>query len=55
LFILIEWLGRENNFAIEKLSSKWPSIIRWAFYSFIIFIIGTYMESKGSQFIYFQF
>lgn len=54
-FLIIEWIGRENNYALEKLGNNWNFIIRWFFYSFIIFLIFMYMEIKGSPFIYFQF
>jgi D-alanyl-lipoteichoic acid acyltransferase DltB (MBOAT superfamily) len=55
VFIFIEWSGRENQYAIEKLGVKWYSPIRWMFYVFLIFIIGMFMQSEESPFIYFQF
>lgn len=54
-FIVIEWLGRRNNFAIEKLGLGNYRILRWGFYAFIIFLIGMYMPSESAEFIYFQF
>jgi alginate O-acetyltransferase complex protein AlgI len=54
-FILIEWLGRENNFAIERLGLRWPKYFRWSFYVFLVFCLGMFMETKESAFIYFQF
>ncbi|MDP9956834.1 D-alanyl-lipoteichoic acid acyltransferase DltB (MBOAT superfamily) [Epilithonimonas hungarica] len=54
-FIFIEWLGRRDNYAIEKLGLGNVRIIRWAFYAFIIFLIGMYMPSESAEFIYFQF
>lgn len=54
-FILVEWLGRRNNYAIEKLGLGSARILRWAFYAFIIFLIGMYMPSESAEFIYFQF
>ncbi len=36
-FIVIEWLGRESQYAIAKLGFNWPRPIRWGFYSFLIF------------------
>lgn len=53
-FLIIEWLGRENNYALEKLVIKWPRIWRWAFYygiGLLIFLLA----GKEQQFIYFQF
>ncbi len=54
-FIVIEWLGRRNNYAIEKLGLGNARILRWTFYAFIIFLIGMYMPSESAEFIYFQF
>lgn len=52
-FVLIEWLGREQKYAIEKLKLKRP--LRWAFYVFIIFTLGMYIKTEETPFIYFQF
>lgn len=54
-FMLIEWSGRENNYAVEKIGFSRPRIVRWSFYAFIIFITGMYMQTKETEFIYFQF
>lgn len=54
-FMGIEWMGRESNYAIEKLFHKQYRLVRWSFYIFIIFLIGMYMETTESPFIYFQF
>jgi len=53
IFILIEWFGRENNYAIEKmfLKSKW---LRYIFYYLIILLI-IFLTGKSQEFIYFQF
>jgi D-alanyl-lipoteichoic acid acyltransferase DltB (MBOAT superfamily) len=53
-FILMEWLGREHNYAIEKFGFKWPRIFRLAFYYIIVFSLF-YFGGKEQQFIYFQF
>ena len=55
LFIIIEWLGRENQFAIQNLSRVRSTALRWCSYSFLVFIIGVYMFTDRSQFIYFDF
>jgi D-alanyl-lipoteichoic acid acyltransferase DltB (MBOAT superfamily) len=56
LFLLvIEWIGRNSDFAIEKFVSKFPMVIRWCFYSFIVFLIGLYMNTSETPFIYFKF
>lgn len=54
IFFIIEWLGREQNYAIADLGIKWYRPIRWAFYYCIIFAIF-YFSGKEQQFIYFQF
>ncbi len=55
IFVLIEWLGRENEYAIEKTGHSWPRPIRWAFYSFICCSIGLFMQTNETPFVYFQF
>jgi D-alanyl-lipoteichoic acid acyltransferase DltB (MBOAT superfamily) len=54
IFLLIEWLGREHTFGLEKMSLKWPAPVRWAFYYLIVVLIFLYGGSE-QQFIYFQF
>lgn len=54
IFMLIEWIGREREFAIEYLGSKLPKAIRWAIYYAISHAVIIYAGS-GQQFIYFQF
>jgi alginate O-acetyltransferase complex protein AlgI len=54
-FMTIEWFGRRNNYAIEKWMFKSPRILRWSFYAFLIFLIGIFMKTEESTFIYFQF
>ena len=54
VFMLIEWFGREEQFAIAKLGFKFPKIIRWLIYYSIILVIF-YYGGNGQQFIYFQF
>ncbi len=53
-FMFIEWIGREDNFAIEKLGLRWPKPVRWAFYYLLGFLVFLYF-GKEEQFIYFQF
>ncbi len=54
IFMVIEWLGREEQFAIAKLGIKSPKIIKWGIYYCIILAIFYYSGSQ-LQFIYFQF
>lgn len=54
IFVLIEWLGREHQFAIANIDNKLPRQIRWVFYYAVIFMIF-YFSGTEQQFIYFQF
>jgi nucleoside-diphosphate-sugar epimerase len=54
IFIAIEWIGREDEFAIQKLGLKWNKIPRWSLYFGIILLMYFYSGSE-QQFIYFQF
>lgn len=54
LFIIIEWQGREQQFAIQNTGFNWPKIFRWTFYYTIIIIVFIF-AGAGKQFIYFQF
>ncbi len=54
IFFIIEWLGREQQYAIAHLGRKWYRPLRWIFYILIIMIIFLY-GGKDQQFIYFQF
>jgi alginate O-acetyltransferase complex protein AlgI len=54
VFLLIEWNGRENKYAIEKLFLSKRPVVRFAFYyAIILAIIG--FTGKSQDFIYFQF
>lgn len=55
VFVIIEWFGRERDFAIQKFFFRNNRIVRWTFYAFILFIIGMYMHTDETDFIYFQF
>ena len=54
-FVCVEWLGREQQFAIAVIGNKWNRFFRWMAYSILIFLIGMYMQTTGTPFIYFQF
>lgn len=54
-FMAIEWLGRQSNYALEKLLLSQSRFVRWAFYSLIILLIGLFMQTNETPFIYFQF
>jgi D-alanyl-lipoteichoic acid acyltransferase DltB (MBOAT superfamily) len=54
VFLLIEWQGRENAYAIEKLVTSWRKTYRWSFY-FVVLTTLFIFSGKEQQFIYFQF
>lgn len=54
VFLLFEWFGRENQYAIEKLALTWKRPFRWALYYGIAMCIFFYAGNEQA-FIYFQF
>ena len=54
IFMSIEWIGREQQYAIAQLGLTWCRAVRWLMYYCIIFAI-CYYAVKEQQFIYFQF
>jgi len=54
IFIAVEWIGRNEQYAIAKLGVSWKRPIRYAMYYSIILAIFLFM-GKQQQFIYFQF
>ncbi len=53
--VLVEWFGREKQFAIAEVGTNWAKAYRWSFYSLIVFFIGMFMQTDETPFIYFQF
>lgn len=54
IFIIIEWIGREQQYAIQKLGLKWKSSLRYLMY-FVLILSLFFFGGKEQQFIYFQF
>jgi alginate O-acetyltransferase complex protein AlgI len=54
IFLIIEWMGREQQFAIARLGTGWYKPVRWVMYYIIILVIYIFAGSE-QQFIYFQF
>jgi D-alanyl-lipoteichoic acid acyltransferase DltB (MBOAT superfamily) len=54
IFICIEWIGREQQYAIAKLGLTWKRPYRYAMYYVIIITIFLF-KGQTQQFIYFQF
>jgi len=53
-FFIVEWCGREDDFALRSLATSWPRLARWSFYYAMVFAIF-YCTGSSQQFIYFQF
>ncbi|MFD0933331.1 MBOAT family O-acyltransferase [Psychroflexus salinarum] len=54
VFFLVEWVGRKNEFAIEKLVLYDFNYLKYPFYIIIFICIFVFQGSK-QEFIYFQF
>jgi D-alanyl-lipoteichoic acid acyltransferase DltB (MBOAT superfamily) len=54
IFLIIEWLGRSNQYAIEKLGLTWKKPLRWSIYYCIVVAIIMF-SGESQDFIYFQF
>jgi D-alanyl-lipoteichoic acid acyltransferase DltB (MBOAT superfamily) len=54
IFLVIEWIGRANNYALEAIGHSWQRPLRYAFYYLLIIAIFLF-SGKEQQFIYFQF
>lgn len=53
-FVLIEWTGREEHFALANLGKEWKQKYRFAFYYLLILAIF-WLNGEEQEFIYFQF
>lgn len=54
LFLFLEWVGREGQYALSKISIVKNRIVRWGFYLAIGLVIFIF-QGKQQEFIYFQF
>jgi D-alanyl-lipoteichoic acid acyltransferase DltB (MBOAT superfamily) len=54
-FIIVEWLGRNKQFAIQDLSTIKNNYLRYGFYLCIIIMIISLGNFNENSFIYFQF
>ena len=56
VFILLEWIGRRDEYALEKIRIRIFQIdLQWVFYVLLIFMISVFMPVSATSFIYFQF
>lgn len=53
-FIFIEWIGRRNKYALEKLGASWKPYARYTMYYSIV-VIMLWFSGQKQVFIYFQF
>lgn len=54
IFFTIEWLGREQNYAIQNIGANWHRAFRFAFYYALIMTI-VFFSGVETQFVYFKF
>ena len=54
LFLLIEWQGRAEYFALKSFGLSWNKYLRISFYYLLVFMV-LYYNGKDLNFIYFQF
>lgn len=54
IFISMEWIGRESEYALERLLLKNKIYFRWMMYFILIFLILIFSDNQ-QEFIYFQF
>ncbi len=54
VLLLIEWKGREHQYALAKFGLKWYKPVRWTVYYLLVIAVFLFM-GKEQQFIYFQF
>lgn len=54
IFMVIEWIGREEQYGLAKIGKNWKPPFRYALYYIIILVIF-YFSGKPQEFIYFQF
>ena len=52
--LIVEWIGREDQYAIKNIGLQWNRFSRWIFYYLLILLIFNFSGPK-QQFIYFQF
>ncbi|MEM6772187.1 MAG: MBOAT family O-acyltransferase, partial [Bacteroidota bacterium] len=54
LFVVVEWFGRRDAHALERLFLSWPRVLRWLIYLLLATLVLVYQGPKQG-FIYFQF
>jgi D-alanyl-lipoteichoic acid acyltransferase DltB (MBOAT superfamily) len=54
LLLVLEWIGKNDYHALEKLGLSWPRAGRWAIYTFLTLMLIIFSTDE-KEFIYFQF
>ncbi len=54
-FLVVEWMGRADRYALERLFTTYSRAVRFSFYALLIVVIGLFMQTTQTSFIYFQF
>jgi len=54
LFLFVEWLGREQQYALAQLGQTWKKPLRYTMY-YLLIIALFWFGGKDQQFLYFQF
>ncbi len=54
IFMVIEWIGREQQYALAKIGIGWAKPVRWSFY-YVITMLILLFGGQQQGFIYFQF
>lgn len=54
LFVLMEWLGRNDQYALQKIGLSWHRPLRYGMYLTLTVLVLWY-SGKPQEFIYFQF
>ena len=54
IFVIFEWIGRREEFALSNIEKKWKKWVRHIIYYSILIAIVIY-AGEEQQFIYFQF
>ena len=55
VFLIIEWIGKNDQFAIEKIGENWGRYFNITFLIAVVFFVLSFMQTKQSPFIYFDF
>ena len=54
IFMIIEWMGREQPYALAQTGLRWKKPVRYGMYYAMVFAIF-WFGGEEQQFIYFQF